>query len=114
MSEWSIILYARENGRESVYKEIESFGQRDFVKVFKSIDLLRNYGKNLSQDRIKHVKGKLWELRIDRVRVFYFPYGNRQFIMLRAFMKKTERTPEREIKLAMRRLADYVSRSRGD
>lgn len=111
---WTVVFYARVDGRESVLTEIKSFKERDYLKILKSIHLLENYGTNLSPDRIKHIKGKIWELKIDRYRVLYFPYGNHQFILLRAFMKKTDKTTMREIALALKRLADYTSRSKGD
>jgi len=78
------------------------------------IQMLEDFGTNLSSDRIKHVSGKIWEMRVDRYRLLYFPYGRQQFIMLRAFLKKTDRTPQREIKIAIKRMADYTHTGGGE
>jgi phage-related protein len=45
--------------------------------------------------------------------VLYFLYENQHYILVRAFMKKTQKTPEKEIELAEKRYADYVSRAEG-
>ncbi|OGN88233.1 MAG: hypothetical protein A2Z74_00280 [Chloroflexi bacterium RBG_13_46_9] len=112
--EWTVILYAREDGKESVLKEINSYGKRNYLKILKTVELLKHYGTTLSPDRIKHINGKIWELKIDHYRILYFPYGNRQFILLRIFLKKTSKTPTNEIKLALKRLTEYTIRAGGD
>ena len=73
--------------------------------------MLADYGFNLSSRYVKHIEGKIWELRVDRFRVFYFAYRNHRFVLLRAFIKKTSKTPEKEIKIAYNRLQDYLERS---
>ena len=74
--EHSVIFYRGRNGKDSVLEEIERFGEKESLKIFKVIELLRHYGLNMSPDRIKHITGKIWELKIDRYRVFYFLYDN--------------------------------------
>ena len=60
------------------------------------------------------IKGKLWELRArtsgGTYRVIYFAYVGRRFVLLHGFVKKTQRTPRREIRIAEQRMVDYVSR----
>jgi phage-related protein len=42
--------------------------------------------------------------------VLYIAISGRRFLLLHAFTKKTEQTPEREIRLAVDRLEDYRRR----
>ena len=112
--EWEVVLYASKDGRDSVVQEIDDFGENDSIKVFKVIELLKTYGHSVLETHIKHIDGKIWEIKIDRYRVLYFLYENQHYILIRAFMKKAQKTPKNEIELAEKRYADYVSRAEGD
>src|SRR5215217_9310428 len=56
---------------------------------------------------IKHIEGRLWEMRLrgrDRIaRALYVTASGRRVVILRVFVKKTQKTPRREIELALRR-----------
>ena len=111
---WEVVLYSSKDGRDSVLKEIESFGENDTVKVLKVVELLKTYGHSVLETHIKHIDGKIWEIKLDRYRVLYFLYENQHYILIRAFMKKTPKTPKSEIEMAEKRYADYISRAEGD
>jgi phage-related protein len=59
---------------------------------------------------------KLFEIRIkDKSnihRILYFTYTGRRFVLLHGFTKKTEKTPVREIEIAVKRMEEYISRRR--
>ena len=38
--------------------------------------------------------------------------GNRKYVLLHQFLKKTQKTPKREIEQAKRELADYLERGK--
>ena len=111
MSEWKIVYYNNNRGEKVVMEEILSFGLKNSAEIFHTIDLLNRYGVALTGRHIKHIEDKLWELRIDRYRVLYFAFRNKTFVMLRCFIKKTNKTPRKEINLAMHRLDDYIFRT---
>ena len=79
-------------------------------KIVTVIDLLEDYGLQISTSFVKHIEGKIWEVKVDRNRVLYFAFTGRKFIMLRAFAKRTEKTPAKEIRIARHRLEDYIAR----
>ena len=64
----------------------------------------------------RHLKGKLWELRISSGRLGYqvlcFARAGRRFVLLRVFRKKTQKTPRREIDTALRRMAELLDEER--
>lgn len=66
----------------------------------------------------RHLRGDMYEVRSDGERVSYrllFAVEGRHgevLLALEAFVKKTQKTPERMIRLAERRLADWRSRGR--
>ena len=75
------------------------------------IDLLESQGpQRVREPYIKPVEGKLWEMRLKGragiARALYFARVGRRLCVVRVFVKKTEKTPRREIELALRRLAE--------
>jgi phage-related protein len=111
---WDVVLYSSKDGSDSVLQEIDDFGENDAVKVFKVVELLKKYGHAVLETHIKHIDEKIWEIKVDRYRVLYFLYENQHYILIRAVMKKTQKTPKREIEIAEKRYADYVARAEGD
>jgi phage-related protein len=63
--------------------------------------------ESLGEPHVKHLEGKLWELRLTgrdgMARVLYVTAIGRRLIVVRAFVKKTQKTPRAEIELALRR-----------
>ncbi len=56
---------------------------------------------------VKHLEGRLWEMRLTGKsgisRALYVVATGRRVVMVRVFIKKTEKTPRREIELALSR-----------
>ena len=71
------------------------------------IDLLKQYGFDLSSKYIKKVvkKPKLWELRVNsRVQVrFFFTLKNNHLVLLHGFIKKSQKTPQKALLVAIKR-----------
>ena len=61
---------------------------------------------------MKHLEDKLWEMRLigrDGIaRAIYVTATGRRIIVLRTFVKKTEKTPKRELELARERAKEVV------
>ena len=117
---YKIIFYKDKNG----YSEIEEYLQllalkrysnKDckikFTKITTYIDLLSEKGLTLGEPYIKHIDGEIWELRPLRDRILFCYWDNNKFILLHQFMKKTQKTPLKEIENAKRKLEDYKRRS---
>ena len=68
--------------------------------------------ESLSEPHLKHLEGKLWELRLtgrDGVaRALYVTAIGRRVVVVRAFVKKTQKTPLAEIDLALRRAKEIT------
>ena len=52
----------------------------------------------------------IWELRPANDRIFFFYRKDETYLMLHHFIKKTQKTPTREIEQAKRNLADFLER----
>jgi len=109
-SEWSVEYYETKDGVSIVEEEIESFGPKVFARILRTVNLLEEFGLELGAEYVSHIRGKIWELRVTRYRVLYFTFTGRRFVLLRAFIKKTKKTPEKELLTAKSRMEDYIAR----
>jgi phage-related protein len=59
----------------------------------------------MGEPHVKHIEGRLWEMRLQGrsgiSRALYVTVVGRRVVIVRVFMKKTEKTPRREIDLAL-------------
>ena len=64
------------------------------------------------EPHVKHLEGKLWALRLTGrdgiARALYVTAIGRRVIVVRAFVKKTQKSPPAEIKLALRRAQEIT------
>lgn len=78
------------------------------ARLVRLTNLIEQIGfEALPRDGVKHLEDKLWELRItgrDGIsRAIYVTASGRRMVILRVFIKKTQKTPPREIELARER-----------
>ena len=112
---WNIIFYEKEDGTAPIQEFLGKLPAKHLAKVLRDIDVLEKYGITLTEPHVKHIKGKLWELRIksasDISRIFYFVSVGKNIVLLHGFVKKTPKTPNREIETANNYLEDYRRRN---
>ncbi len=78
------------------------------AKLYRMVDTIQTSGfVGLPRDWIKPLGDKLWELRITGkdgiARAIYITVTGQRIVVLRIFVKKTEKSPPREIALARQR-----------
>lgn len=85
------------------------------ARILRIVDMLVSYGpNNVREPYVKPVKGhqKLFELRAKGkdgiARVFYFTYMGQRVVLLHGFMKKSAKTPTREIETALKRMKEVM------
>jgi phage-related protein len=93
---------------ETVDAEIKALPADMQARYLRFIDTIEQVGfEGLSRDAVKHLEGKLWELRItgrDGIsRAIYVTATGRRVVVVRVFVKKTQKTPERELNVARQR-----------
>lgn len=86
---------------------IQELPPSDQAKVAWTLDLLEELGVELREPYTKHLKGDLWELRTQNIRILYFLHRG-AIVLLHAFKKKTMKTPREDIELALRRMRDCL------
>ncbi|MEW6109507.1 MAG: type II toxin-antitoxin system RelE/ParE family toxin [Nitrospirota bacterium] len=114
---WTVEYYKDDQGNEPVADFIDSLPVGTQTKVLRLIDLLGDYGVLLKEPYTRQIKDKIREIRIKdahrTVRVLYFTFTGRRFILLHGFIKKTDKTPEKEIAIAEKRMTDFLQRYGG-
>lgn len=114
MKEYMAEFYATEDGREPAKEFIEGLNAKMIAKILKIIELLEQNGPALRQPYSKHLEDGIFEIRAkqgsDITRVLYFFVIGKKIVLTNGFVKKTQRTPNGEIKKAKRCHLDYERR----
>jgi phage-related protein len=105
---WSVEFYVTAGGKAPAKEFIDGLPARERAKVARALEWLRDYGQDLGMPHARPIEGKLWELRAGAGRLFYFVYTGRRIILLHGYLKKSQRSPRREIEVALRRMADFL------
>ncbi|MDX2144440.1 MAG: type II toxin-antitoxin system RelE/ParE family toxin [Rhodospirillaceae bacterium] len=78
------------------------------AKLAHIVRLIETMGlERIREPYIKHVEGPLWEMRLTGrdgiARSIYVTASGRRVVVLRTFVKKTQKTPRAEIDIALKR-----------
>jgi len=115
--DWVVEYYRDARGREPVGEFIDALPVGTQAKIFRFIDLLARRHVLLKEPYTKQIRGKLRELRVvdavGKIRVLYFAHTGKRFILLHGFVKKTGKTPSREIDIAEQRMQDHLKQHGG-
>jgi phage-related protein len=100
------IIELQTKGKTSKNERIRS------EKILTYIRVLQEYGTRVGEPFIKHIEDDIWELRPLDDRIFFFYFRDNTFVLLHHFLKKTKKTPRREIDQAKRNLTNHLERSK--
>ncbi len=93
-----------------VKAEIESWPDDILADFARIVELLMEFGPHLRMPHSRAMGGGLFELRPRGRegigRVFYCFVIGQRVVILHAFVKKTQETPEQELKIARKRLKE--------
>ena len=114
---YKIYFYRDRRGREPVAdylfqlaKKTDKDSKIKLNKISDYIEMLRINGTQAGEPYIKHIDGKIWELRPLRDRILFAAWVEGGYVLLHHFLKKTQKTPEKEIAKAKRELSDLLER----
>lgn len=112
--DWIVEFYRNDKGKEPVAEFLDSLSLTTRAKIIRLIDLLSKKGVLLKEPYTRKVKGKIRELRVKdkegAVRILYFSFTGKRFILLHGFIKKTNKTPKDDIEIAEKRMNDFLQR----
>lgn len=101
-----VLLELRNKARTSKDARIQ------YQKILTYLRVLETYGTRIGEPQIKHPDGDLWEMRPLAHRILFFYWRDNKFVLLHHFVKKTQKTPAKEIEKAIKNLKDFLERNK--
>jgi phage-related protein len=102
---WKIVFF-----NERVKRQINDWPAGIYADFLRSVKLISDYGVELKMPFSKPMGSGLFELRCKGKegigRAFYCTFVNHEIVILHAFIKKTQKTPKRELEFAKQRLKE--------
>lgn len=93
---------------ETVDAELAELPPDMRARLVRISELIESVGlPNVREPHVRHVRGQVWEIRLKGkagiARALYVTATEQRVVIVRAFIKKTEKTPTGEIDLALQR-----------
>jgi phage-related protein len=100
---WTVIVHS-----PAVEAELEALPADVRARFSRYVVLIESQGlEKMREPHVKHLEGRLWEMgmtgRDGIARAIYVTASGMRVVVLRAFAKKTQRTPRHEPELARQR-----------
>ena len=98
-----------------VRDELESLPADMKARFRRIVELIQGYGlEQVREPHVRHLEGPLWEMRMKGKagvsRAMYVTARPRRVVVVRVFVKKTRKTPRREVDLALERAKEVNER----
>ena len=102
------MTWAVETLSRTVDQELAALSADLRARFVRIAELIEAVGlPHVGAPHVKHIQGALWEIRLKGksgiARALYVTATPERVVVLRVFTKKTQKTPKREIRLALQR-----------
>ncbi len=117
---YTVEFYEDKNGVSAVRDYLKNLAEKARTdknarvnknKIFSYIRALEEYGTRIGNPIVKHIDGNLWELRPLSSRIFFFYWKENKFVLVHYYIKKSQKTPKKEMKKAMNHIRDWIERN---
>lgn len=112
----SIDFYTLEDGRKPAKDFLDELDQKMRAKMVRTIELLEKNGPDLRKPYSEYLEDGIFELRAkvgsDISRELYFFFYDKKAILTNGFLKKSQKTPRKQLELAKKYKRDYEERYR--
>lgn len=117
MKRKSITYYIDNNGDNPVSMFLDSLSAKQQAKFMRVLQNIQTYGLISVIPHLKKLQNTpFWEIRIlgsDNMRIIYLLLDTTSILLLHGFIKKTNKTPKRELSIAYSRLNDWKINKNG-
>ena len=108
-SRWSLYAVCAARGDcplEEFLADKQELG-KDKDRMLRRLEVIAAYGPEYLPDISHRIEGDVWQTEQGRVRILWFYDKGRVIVCAHGFVKRTQKTPEREKAVARQALADY-------
>ena len=114
MEQFTVEFYEKENGERPAEQFMRSLDKKMSARLYAIVEVLDEKGNQLREPYSKYLGDGIFEIRgkvgNDISRVLYFFWNEGKIVLTNGFIKKTQKTPRREIERAKKYRADYLKR----
>lgn len=114
MQEFEILFYHKSDGSEPAKEFLLSVDTKMRARLLRIIELLAQNGTDLRMPYSEHLVDGIFEIRAKSgsniSRVLYFFVIGRRIVLTNGFVKKTQRTPKKEIELSKKYRNEFLNR----
>lgn len=103
-----IEFYQTQSGRSPIVDYLRKLSLDERVEIDAVLEDLAIHGIDAPLVSMRHIIGKLWEIRISRTRIFYVIIENSRMILLHAYKKQGQKAPKNEVETARKRMALFL------
>lgn len=107
---WNLVEMVDASGVGRVSGFLAGLGankQREAAAMVALLDRVAAQGPRQGTAKCHQIQGEIWELIHGSLRVLFAHDGNRLILCTSGFVKKSQKTPKKEIRRAERTLADF-------
>lgn len=113
---WCVEFYSSRAGNTPIEDFLDSVDIKTRAKIVRTIELLQKNGTALRMPYSEFLVDGIFELRIqamgNAIRVLYFFFYEKRIVLTHGFYKKTKKTPQEQINLAIRYRDDFLGRNK--
>jgi len=105
---WKVDFFEDGDGNVPVEEFLSALTKKKQGKVLQFLTMLEEYGPTLPFPYSSQVEGKLRELRAhygnEQYRILYYGDANQTFVLLHAFIKRSDKLPKRDMNIGLERM----------
>ena len=107
-------FYETKDGKQPAVDFIDNLPPKMAAKLIGLLEILEEKGTELRMPYSRLLEDGIFELRCNlgtnSTRILYFFYYNGTIVVTNGFVKKTQKTPKSELRIAKERRDDWISR----
>ncbi len=92
-----------------VKKYIGSLPEEAKADLLAYLKDIQEHGLKAPLVTLRHIEAKLWEIKADSTRVFYFMFDGNTMILLHGYKKQGQKAPRKEIEAARKRMKEFLA-----
>lgn len=109
-----VVYYVSSGGGRPVKTFLDSLTEKQQTKILRIVEYIKQYSLQSILPHVKKLSGTpLWEIRIlgkDNIRIIYAILYKDIVLILHGFVKKSQKTPVKEIEVSLNRYAEWQTR----